>query len=156
MDNNSRKLKTKGAVSSSSANRESAPKASGTPAPKRVRKRRPLWVRFLRFCGYCACVGVILCSILAVFLSKYVVDVTADDAELLNLDDLRLSMSTINYDRDGNEYSTFSGNNQRIWVDESEVPDYLKWAIICTEDKDFYEERFGVNFKRTIAAAINE
>ena len=156
MDNTSRKLKTKGAVSSSSANRESAPKASGTPAPKRVRKRRPLWVRFLRFCGYCACVGVILCSILAVFLSKYVVDVTADDAELLNLDDLRLSMSTINYDRDGNEYSTFSGNNQRIWVDESEVPDYLKWAIICTEDKDFYEERFGVNFKRTIAAAINE
>lgn len=156
LDNNSRKLKTKGAVGSASSRQASAPKAAETPAPRKPQKKRPLWVRFLRFCAYCCCVGVILCSILAVFLSKYVVDVTEDDAELLNLDNLRLSMSTINYDRYGNEYSTFSGNNQRIWVDESEVPEYLKWAIICTEDKDFYQERWGVNFKRTIAAFINE
>ena len=34
------------------------------------------------------------------------------------------------------------------------VPDNLKWAFVCTEDKTFYEHN-GVNWKRTISATIN-
>ena len=42
-----------------------------------------------------------------------------------------------------------------MWVDLEQIPTYLQYAFICTEDKDFYNEP-GFNLKRTVGAMINE
>ncbi len=59
------------------------------------------------------------------------------------------------YDSNGNEYDTFTGENNRIWRELSAMPENLQNAVIAVEDKDFRSEP-GINVKRTIAAALNE
>lgn len=96
------------------------------------------------------------CSVAAVLLSMYVVQVTADPEGLLDIESRRTAQSTILFDRNGNEYDTLtSGNSSSIWRALTDIPENLQHAVIAIEDKDFYDE-IGVNFKRTIAAALNE
>lgn len=102
------------------------------------------------------CLGIIACSVAAVLLSMYVVQVTADPEGLLDIESRRTAQSTILFDRNGNEYDTLtSGNSSSIWRALTDIPENLQHAVIAIEDKDFYDE-IGVNFKRTIAAALNE
>lgn len=103
-----------------------------------------------------------LCSVAAVGLSLYVVNVTADDAQTLDLTNLKLAQTTKimaqNHDTgEWEEYASLHYTNNREWADLSEIESspYLKWAYICTEDKDFYSHP-GISFTRTVAAAINE
>ena len=96
------------------------------------------------------------CSVAAVLLSMYVVQVTADPEGLLDIESRRTAQSTILFDRNGNEYDTLtSGNSSSIWRALTDIPEDLQHAVIAIEDKEFYNE-IGVNFKRTIAAALNE
>ena len=96
------------------------------------------------------------CSVAAVLLSMYVVQVTADPEGLLDIESRRTAQSTILFDRNGNEYDTLtSGNSSSIWRALTDIPENLQHAVIAIEDKEFYDE-IGVNFKRTIAAALNE
>ena len=75
---------------------------------------------------------------------------------LLDIESRRTAQSTILFDRNGNEYDTLtSGNSSSIWRALTDIPENLQHAVIAIEDKDFYDE-IGVNFKRTIAAALNE
>lgn len=46
------------------------------------------------------------------------------------------------------------GDVNRIWVDYDEIPDDLVNAAIALEDKRFREHQ-GVDWKRTIASAVN-
>ncbi|MDD4850374.1 MAG: hypothetical protein PHO10_06705, partial [Gemmiger sp.] len=64
-------------------------------------------------------------------LSMYIVQVTADDAGVLDLDTLKLAQTTIVYDINGNEYDTFSGDNNRIWKTLDEFPKNLQNAVIA-------------------------
>ena len=96
------------------------------------------------------------CSVAAVLLSMYVVQVTADPEGLLDIESRRTAQSTILFARNGDEYDTLtSGNSSSIWRALTDIPENLQHAVIAIEDKDFYDE-IGVNFKRTIAAALNE
>lgn len=117
---------------------------------------------FMKFVGVCICLGIMAGSVLAVVLSMYVVKITAGDADLLDLTNLKLAQTTKIMCPDPDtgewvEYASLHSENNREWVDlqEIEANPYLKWAFICVEDKDFYTHS-GVNFKRTIAAFINE
>ena len=47
----------------------------------------------------------------------------------------------------------YSGEN-RVWVDFGDIPEYMKKAIICIEDKRF-EEHKGVDWIRTGGAVLN-
>ena len=67
--------------------------ADGTPKPK---KKRFSIVKFiLQFIGCLLCVGVMACSVGAVLLSMYVVQVTADDGETLDLDNMKSKQTSI-------------------------------------------------------------
>ncbi len=108
------------------------------------------------------CIGVMVASVLAVMMSLYLVKVTANDGEKLNLNDVKLAYTTILYYEDPEqpgkyiEYERLRNNTEnRIWVDLDDISPYVIDAFIAVEDKDFYEHR-GVNLKRTIAAMINE
>ena len=107
------------------------------------------------------CLGVMLCSLVAVGAVYYVVQATANDGNLLDLDNIELSQSSTVVATDPDtgaqvEYATLrSSNSHRVWADLEQIPSNLQYAFICTEDKDFYNEP-GVNFKRTIGAMVNE
>ena len=95
-------------------------------------------------------------SVAAVLLSMYVVQVTADPEGKLDLESRKSAQSAIFYDRYGNEYATLSsGGSSSFWRNLTDIPENLQHAVIAIEDKNFYDE-IGVNFKRTIAAALNE
>lgn len=130
-------------------------------SPRPPKKGHPV----LRFIGRAIvtmfCVGIMLGSALAVGAVYYVVQATANDGDLLNLDNIELSQSSVVMATDRQtgaqvEYAVLrSSNSHRVWVDLEQIPRNLQYAFICTEDKDFYTEP-GVNFKRTIGAMINE
>ena len=100
-------------------------------------------------------------SLVAVGAVYYVVQATANDGDLLDLDNIELSQSSVVMATDPDtgaqvEYATLrSSNSHRVWADLEQIPTNLQYAFICTEDKDFYNEP-GVNFKRTIGAMVNE
>ena len=125
------------------------------------KKKHPL-LRFIgRTIATLLCLGVMAGSLLAVGAVYYVVQATANDGDLLDLDNIELSQSSVVMATDPDtgaqvEYATLrSSNSHRVWADLEQIPANLQYAFICTEDKDFYNEP-GVNFKRTIGAMINE
>ena len=129
----------------------------GQPPARRPKKQKHIALRILgglaKFAAACICLGVMAGSVLAVLLSMYVVKITANDAELLDLTNLKLAQTTLEYI----EYASFHDENNREWtnIQQIEQSSYLKWAFICVEDNTFYEN-MGVNVKRTVAAAVNE
>ncbi len=107
------------------------------------------------------CLGIMACSAMAVCAVYYVVDATANDGDLLDLDNIVLSQSSVVVATDSStgeqiEYAVLkSSNSHRMWTDLENIPYYLQYAFICTEDKDFYNEP-GFNLKRTVGAMVNE
>ena len=139
-------------------NRTRAPKS---PKPPKEKSKHPI-LRFIgRTLATVLCLGIMLGSVVAVGMVFYVVQATANDGDLLDLDNIQLSQSSMVVATDPDtgaqvEYATLrSSNSHRVWADLEQIPSNLQYAFICTEDKDFYSEP-GVNFKRTIGAMINE
>lgn len=65
---------------------------------------------------------------------------------------LKSDQTLILYDKDGKEYTTLSGVEDRIWVSLEEIPDFVEKAFISAEDKRFYDH-IGVDFIRILGAA---
>ncbi len=142
-------------------NRTRTPKAPKSPKPPKEKSKHPI-LRFIgRTVATVLCLGIMLGSVVAVGMVFYVVQATANDGDLLDLDNIQLSQSSMVVATDPDtgaqvEYATLrSSNSHRVWADLEQIPSNLQYAFICTEDKDFYSEP-GVNFKRTIGAMINE
>ena len=163
------------AGSSSHSRRESAPSrpaGGGQPPrtprrpqrdqePERPRKKHPILRGLFRLAATVFCLGIMAGCALAVCLVFYAVQATANDGDLLDLDSIELSQSSVVVASDPDtgeqvEYATLrSSNSHRMWVDLEQIPTYLQYAFICTEDKDFYSEP-GFNLKRTVGAMVNE
>ena len=110
----------------------------------------------LRFIGCLLCVGIMLCSVAGVVLAMYIVQVTENDGEVLDLDNQKNAQTTILYDRYGNEYAKLTRGEDRVWRELSAMPEDLQHAVVAIEDKDFYNNPLGINIKRTIGAVLNE
>lgn len=173
ISNESRKLNQSGArrddrpaagrrVNVNSSRREPAPEQpSRRPKKEKQKKRHPI-LRFIgRLIATLICLGIMAGSAAAVCMVYYVVEATANDGDLLDLDNIELSQSSVVLATDPDtgeqvEYAVLrSSNSHRVWADLEQIPTYLQYAFICTEDKDFYNEP-GVNFKRTFGAMVNE
>ena len=152
-------------VNVSQSRREQPVGEPGKPgkAPKEPKEKakHPI-LRFIgRTIATLLCLGIMAGSLLAVGMVFYVVQATANDGDLLDLDNIQLSQSSVVMANDPDtgaqvEYATLrSSNSHRVWADLEQIPTNLQYAFICTEDKDFYNEP-GVNFKRTIGAMVNE
>ncbi|MBQ5782623.1 MAG: penicillin-binding protein [Oscillospiraceae bacterium] len=114
------------------------------------------------WCGVLACLGIMAGSVAAVWMASYLVKATANDGEMLNLNDIKLSYTTILYYENPEvpgeylEYQRLKNDTEnRVWVDLENISPYVIDAFIAVEDKDFYSHN-GVNIVRTVAAAINE
>ena len=147
-------------VNVNNSRRDPAP--SGKPPKEPKEKSRHPLLRFLgRTLAMLICLGIMAGSLLMVGMVYYAVQATANDGDLLDLDNIELSQSSTVVATDPDtgaqvEYATLrSSNSHRVWADLEQIPTNLQYAFICTEDKDFYNEP-GVNFKRTIGAMVNE
>ena len=129
----------------------------GAPAPKnkkKPKKRRSIIGMIFSFIGCMLCLCIMAASVGGVLLSMYIVQVTADDDETLDLDNQKNRQTSIIYDINGNEYASLSRNENRIWRELSAMPENLQNAVIAIEDKNFRTEP-GINLKGTIGAALN-
>lgn len=129
----------------------------GAPAPKnkkKPKKRRSIIGMIFSFIGCMLCLCIMAASVGGVLLSMYIVQVTADDGETLDLDNQKNRQTSIIYDINGNEYTSLSRNENRIWRELSAMPENLQNAVIAIEDKNFRTEP-GINLKGTIGAALN-
>lgn len=129
----------------------------GAPAPKnkkKPKKRRSIIGMIFSFIGCMLCLCIMAASVGGVLLSMYIVQVTADDAETLDLDNQKNCQTSIVYDINGNEYASLSRNENRIRRELSAMPENLQNAVIAIEDKNFRTEP-GINLKGTIGAALN-
>ena len=77
----------------------------------------------LRFIGCLLCVGIMLCSVGGVVLAMYIVQVTENDGEVLDLDNKKNAQTTILYDRYGNEYAKLTRGEDRVWRELSAMPE---------------------------------
>ncbi len=137
-------------------------KPGRTPSPKKQKSTGKKFSRkkLLTALGYLCCLGIMAGCVVAVALSLYLVDVTKDDYKDLNLNDTKLSYTSVIYYQDREtgeylEYQRLDGEENRVWVDLEDIPKHVQEAYIAVEDKDFYTHN-GVNFVRTFAAMINE
>ena len=129
----------------------------GAPAPKnkkKPKKRRSIIGMIFSFIGCMLCLCIMAASVGGVLLSMYIVQVTADDGETLDLDNQKNRQTSIIYDINGNEYASLSRNENRIWRELSAMPENLQNAVIAIEDKNFRTEP-GINLKGPIGAALN-
>ena len=67
-----------------------------------------------------------------------------------------IAQSTKIYNRDGKVllYEIY-GEEKRTLVSLSEIPDFLKWAVVSVEDKNFFEHR-GLDFKAIARAILHD
>ena len=78
------------------------------------------------------------------------------DIEGLRLDEIDISDTVNTYlDRNGEVLWKDTGSeNYRLVVDGSDIPEYMKWATIAIEDRNFYDH-IGVDFGALIRAAFS-
>ena len=99
----------------------------------------------------------ITCCIVGTALTIYVMQYIDSDSQI-NLNDLKMNYTTVFYgiDKDGNpaEMQRLHKEENRIWVDYSNIPQSVKDAFVCVEDKRFYQHD-GVDFKRTFGAVLD-
>lgn len=118
----------------------------------------------LIFVVFCVC--LMAGSIVAVQVSHYMAEATANDADLLDLDNLKLNLTSNiwapnpnnpNAEAEGDyiKYQELTGPENRIWVEWKDIPQDLVNAVIAIEDREFYEHR-GVSIRRTLLAGINQ
>ena len=130
-------------------------------------KETPLWAKILK--GFFRFLGRALVTVFSVIIISgciigcvlaTVILGMVDDADVLDLDQLELSYTTIIYTKDSDtgawveDTKLYGENGKLIWADYDEFPDYLIDATVAAEDKRFWQHQ-GVDFARTIQATLS-
>ncbi len=106
------------------------------------------------------CVGFIALSVVAVQVTKFIVDTTADDDAMLDIEMLKLPQTGYILAQDPAtgewiEYQKLTRESNSVWVALDKIPKQMSEAVVATEDREFYEHN-GVSIKRTAYAFFNE
>ncbi len=119
-----------------------------------IAKESSIFAKGLKTVGTIFLVNVIIFSM--IFMG-YIVSVASDRVEY-DVRASKLQLTSMIYTMDENgamkEYNKAYSSENRIWVDFSNIPQYMKDAIISIEDKRFYEHN-GVDLIRTTGAVLN-
>ncbi|MBR0183776.1 MAG: transglycosylase domain-containing protein [Clostridia bacterium] len=110
-------------------------------------------IKILLFMG----IGIIVSFMMMLLGFKFFVLHMKDDLIDLNLSSLKNGEASTVYFLDKNgefkEYKKILSNQNRIWVEFSKIPKYMKDAIIAMEDKRFYKHG-GIDLVRTTGATL--
>ncbi len=136
------------------------------PRRKKTDAERPLGVviarRFGRYATRTVATLLLICLITGCIVSAtamvYVLAFLDKDISDINLANLKLNYTTTiyAYDSDGElvEYETLHSSENRVWVDYSDMNQYIKDAAVAVEDERFWEHH-GVDWKSTAYACLN-
>ena len=128
---------------------------SGDIRKKKEKKQRPAIVIFLKVFILTTTIGfVVLGGIIFGSLLGYMGDV--DDVDL---SDFSLNFTSHIYYKDPEtdqyvELDALFSEENRVWVDYSKIPKYVRDAAVAIEDERFYTHP-GYDVKRLIKAVIN-
>ena len=128
------------------------------PQKKSSKKRGGRVKTVLKVLGTLFLVGVLTVAIFMGIFLTYVKTVLAPDL-VVNLDDFTMDETSIVYyqDTDTGEWRELEylyGDENRIWLDYDEIPEYAINAAIAIEDQRFRTHN-GVDWKRTAGAVVN-
>lgn len=102
----------------------------------------------------CVITGCIVATSMVIYVMNFM-----ETDNNVNLDNVNLSFTTMFYADDENgqpeEVYRMSGDQNRIEVSITEIPDILIEAYVATEDKRFWEHE-GVDWIRTVGVSIRE
>ena len=132
---------------------QQAKRSAPNPSPKRRKKNtgfRPLLLA-AKLLAVLMMIGIITGCIVASVLTVYVLN-TLDASDKVELE--KMSFTTILYalDEETDEYfelQRVQNNENRVWVDYSDIPQSVKDAAVAVEDKRFWQHS-GVDLKRTV------
>ncbi len=97
--------------------------------------------------------GLLFLCIFAFYIKTCIIPSTE-----LDLDDYALNQSSTIYYKDSKgewqELTTLHGQENRIWVNYEDIPQYMEKALVSIEDKRFYQHH-GVDWYRTAGAFVN-
>lgn len=100
-----------------------------------------------------AITGSIVITALTVYVMKFV-----EPDESIDIKNAALGYTTtlVATDEEGNEteIATLHSQTIREWADLDQIPEHVRMAFVCAEDKRFYDHD-GVDWKRTFAAFAN-
>ncbi len=103
-------------------------------------------------------VFVMTAAICGLAFAWYVHSYINPSIEALDLDSVSLNLTSVIYapDEKGDyvEYEKLHGEQNRIWADLQDIPQYMGDAFIAIEDQRFYSHR-GVDWKRTLGATLS-
>ena len=113
--------------------------------------------RALTVIGTLLLVFAITCSFLACFAAVYIKTVILPQTEL-DVADYPMNLSSTIYYTDPetgavSEYETLHGDQNRVWVAYSEIPQNLIHAAVAIEDRRFYDHH-GVDWIRTAKSIL--
>ena len=140
---------------SNKAKEKAAPKEKKPlTAGEKRRRDRKIWAAV----GTVCLVGVLTMAIFVGIFMHYINTTMKGHVEL-DLSEYTQEVSTELYYKDPATdewvmYQTLFANQNRIWVDSENIPDYLKKATVAIEDKRF-ETHGGVDWKGTIRAILS-
>lgn len=102
-------------------------------------------------------IGLTCMAICGAAFAYYIKAYVSSDVDI-DLESFRLNFTSFIYYVDGQgneiELEQLHGSENRVWADIEEIPQTLQEAFISVEDATF-RDHSGVNWKRTIGAAIN-
>ena len=132
-------------------------KTSAKTGTKKTAKRKGK-TSFIKkfFIGLGLVVGLLVIAIIGLVVGSLIGYV--EDAELIDVENMRLNLTSIVYIEDSEtgemvEYEQLYDTEHRIWVSSKEIPDYLKDAFVAIEDERFYSHN-GIDMKRFTGAAM--
>lgn len=125
---------------------------------KRKKRKASVTWRYIGFvCVTLLLIGLTCTAICGAAFAYYIKAYVSSDVDI-DLDSFRLNFTSFIYyvDEQGNEVELeqLHGSENRVWADIEEIPETLQEAFISVEDATFRDHN-GVNWKRTIGAAIN-
>lgn len=115
---------------------------------KKKKKKRHFFRKFFKFIFIMLLLGILICTGLIIGLVFSI----QNGAGALSKEDFEINnFTTFVYDKNGKEYTTLTGSENRTYATLGEVSSYLPKAFISIEDERF-ETHKGVDIKRTAGA----
>lgn len=125
---------------------------------KKKRKKHPVLFTFFLFFFSIFVAGMITFLIVGGTVLNHV-DSIVNNGVQIDLDTYKSTQSQTTvmyaYEEDGStvELKRLHGEENRIWIDYDEIPEYLQWAFVCLEDARFWSHP-GVDWIRTIGVLV--
>lgn len=118
------------------------------PSKGRKKQLKKLWRKIFYIAGVAGLAGFILLAVLVAWYSRDLPDPN-------NLQERAIAQSTQIYDRTG-EHLLYEihGEQNRTLVKLEELPEYVVWATLVLEDRDFYKHH-GFNLRGIVRSVLS-